>query len=104
MEVRAHVEDDANFAMPESAHTGGGHHTRATPGGCAGVAAIGYRVASHRAARVRGRAARRRQGWAHLPDLCDLNRFRQGALSSSLRGSSANTLIVKALFRRCQKY
>ena len=44
MEVRAHVEDDANFAMPESAHTGGGHHTRATPGGCAGVAAIGRRA------------------------------------------------------------
>ena len=35
MEVRAHVEDDANFAMPESAHTGGGHHTRATRPGAA---------------------------------------------------------------------
>ena len=96
MEVRAHVEDDANFAMPESAHTGGGHHTRATPGGCAGVVAIGRRAS--------GGGRRRRQGWAHLPDLCDLNRFRQGALSSSLRGSSANTLIVKALFRKSQKY
>ena len=65
MEAHAHVEDDAHFAMPVSAHTDGGHHTRAMPGGCAGVAAIASGGARQ------GRAARRRQGEAHLPDLCD---------------------------------
>ena len=57
MEVRAHVEDDANFAMPESAHTGGGHHTRATPGGCAGVAAIGRRASGAGGAQEAGLGA-----------------------------------------------
>ena len=64
MEVRAHVEDDANFAMPVSEHTGG--LTQATPGEEAAQA-------SRPSGGVRqGRAARRA---AHLWAISTLGDF-----------------------------
>ena len=79
MEARAHVEDDAHFAMPVSAHTGGDHHTRAMPGGCAGVAAIGRRAS--------GAGGAQEAGLGAPPGLVRFNRFRQGALKPTSVGA-----------------
>ena len=64
MEVRAHVEDDANFAMPVSEHTGG--RKQATPGEEAAPASWPSGGARQ------GRAARRAAHLKHLDDLAVL--------------------------------
>ena len=57
-EERAHVEDENDFAMPVSESTPAVTRERAQPSQPSGGAR-------------QGRAARRRQGWAHLLELCD---------------------------------